>query len=179
MQLQLFIFVEQSKQTQKLIKMKRNLINGIVLGLAVLFASCSKNHDDPGTGTSGSTKLSAKVEGATFQARTTGALLGNDNTLGITATDANDNTISIYAPAREGSFTDKDNAGGDYIDKDGKLWMSTFNGSTSTTITITKYNASTKKVSGTFSFTAEAVGTSNATGTKTITNGTFTDISVL
>jgi hypothetical protein len=55
--------------------------------------------------------------------------------------------------------------------------MSTFDGAA--TITITKYNSSTKKVSGTFSFTAGPVGTSNAQGTKTITNGTFTDVSVL
>jgi hypothetical protein len=50
-------------------------------------------------------------------------------------------------------------------------------GDGSATVTITKYDISTKEMSGSFSFTAPASGGSNATGTKTITNGSFTDVS--
>jgi hypothetical protein len=43
-------------------------------------------------------------------------------------------------------------------------------------VIITKFDTSAKKLSGTFTFTAMAVPTTPATGTKTITNGTFTDV---
>ena len=50
----------------------------------------------------------------------------------------------------------------------------------SMSITISKYDQVNKKLSGTFSFTAKPsilIQGNTATGTKTITNGTFTDIS--
>ncbi|HWJ29914.1 MAG TPA: DUF6252 family protein [Flavisolibacter sp.] len=159
--------------------MKLKSVYAMALGMAVLFTSCKKDPNEPESGTDGgSQKVTAKVDGIDFKSRTSGAVIGNDNNIGITASDASDNTIMLYAPAREGSFNSTDNgAAATFSDKDGKIWMSTFDGTA--TIKITKYNSSTKKVSGTFSFTAGPIGTSNAEGTKTITNGTFTDVSVL
>ena len=46
------------------------------------------------------------------------------------------------------------------------------------TITITKFDMTAKKVSGTFSFTGSPIPGSTASGTKTITTGTFTNLNI-
>lgn len=57
------------------------------------------------------------------------------------------------------------------------LWTS-FGPGSACTVTITSYDATNQKISGTFSFTAVAAPGSTATGTKTVTNGTFTNLNV-
>lgn len=49
---------------------------------------------------------------------------------------------------------------------------------TAPVVNITSYDPVTKKASGTFSFTAAAINLAGTTGTKSITQGTFTDIPV-
>ena len=46
------------------------------------------------------------------------------------------------------------------------------------TVNITNFDTTNKKVSGTYSFTAHPDPTSSASGTKTITNGTFTNLNI-
>jgi len=54
----------------------------------------------------------------------------------------------------------------------GKLWRGAANGTTQ--IVLSKLDKTNHKVSGTFQFTAAPV--TNASGTKTITSGRFTDV---
>jgi hypothetical protein len=97
----------------------------------------------------------------------------------LSATDAQDNSISLTGPTSTGTFTGatNDETSRFYISKDGALWMSSM-GDGTVTLTINKCDLGSKKMSGTFSFTAPAAG-SDATGTKTVTNGSFTDVPFL
>ncbi len=56
-------------------------------------------------------------------------------------------------------------------------WAS-FGPGSNCTVTLTKFDQATKKVSGTFSFRANADPTSGASGIKTVTGGTFTDLNI-
>lgn len=153
---------------------------GIALSAMIFITSCKKDSGSgsgvtPGTGAN---KVSAKVDGATFKATSTAALVGGTPlSFDITATDDNDRTIIVTAPAQEGTFSSTTNGqtAGTWIDQNGGLFMSTF-GTSTATVTVTKFDAANKKISGTFSFTADAVGTSGAEGSKTVTEGTFTDV---
>ncbi len=160
--------------------MKFKNVLGIALSAMMFITSCKKDSGPgevvtPGTGAK---KVSAKVDGAAFKATSTAALVGGTPvSFTITATDGNERTIIIAAPAKQGTFSSTTNSetAGTWIDQNGGLFMSTF-GSSTATVTVTKFDAAAKKISGTFSFTADAVGTSGAEGSKTVTEGTFTDV---
>jgi len=57
------------------------------------------------------------------------------------------------------------------------MWVSVGPG-TSCTVNITNLDMAAKKISGTYSFTAAPAPNSTATGTKTITNGRFTNLNI-
>jgi hypothetical protein len=59
---------------------------------------------------------------------------------------------------------------------DFQTWITDTN--TPASVTITSFDPVAKKVSGTYSFTADATGLAGATGTKTISQGSFTDVPV-
>lgn len=158
--------------------MRSRILSSALLGLIVIFSACKKDKDstDPIVNPT-SAALTAKVDGVNFQSKDAGAVSSIDShSFFLSATDAQDNSISLTGPAAVGTYTGatNDETSGIYINKDGALWMSSM-GDGTVTITITKYDVSSKKMSGTFSFTAPAAG-SNATGTKTVTNGSFTDV---
>jgi hypothetical protein len=160
--------------------MRSKIISGALLALVLVFSACKKDNSstDPVIRpTNGN--VTAKIDGVTFQSTNAGALASNDShSFLLSATDAQDNSISLTGPTALGTYTDvtNDETSGFYISKDGALWMSSMGGTV--TLTITKYDVNSKKMSGTFTFTAPAAG-SDATGTKTVTNGSFTDVPFL
>lgn len=161
--------------------MRSRILSGAFLALIVVFSACKKdkNSIDPVvTPPSTNAALVAKVDGVNFQSKDAGALASNDShTFLLSATDAQDNSISLTGPTALGTYTEaNDETSGFYITKNGALWMSSMGGTV--TLTITKYDVNSKKMSGTFTFTAPAAG-SDATGTKTVTNGSFTDVPFL
>jgi len=161
--------------------MRLKIISAALLALVVVFSACKKDKDstDPIVNPT-SAALTAKVDGANFQSKDAGAVSGVDShSFVLSATDAQENSITLTGPTAVGNYTGatNDETSGIYINKDGALWMSSM-GDGTVTLTITKYDVSSKRMSGTFSFTAPAAG-SGATGTKTITNGSFTDVPFL
>ena len=160
--------------------MRGKLFSAALFSLLIGFSACKKDDkpQDPGTVIQNN-QLSVKVDGAAFKTKQVTAVADMDtHTFLITASDDQDNSVNITGPAEVGTFssTTNDDAGGFFINKDGGLWLSSIGDGTAT-ITITKFDASSKKMSGTFSFTAPASG-DPATGTKSVTNGSFTDVSV-
>jgi hypothetical protein len=161
--------------------MRSKIISGAFLALILVFSACKKdkNSIDPVVKPPTNAALAAKVDGVNFQSTDAGAVASNDShSFLLSATDAQDNSISLTGPTALGTYTDvtNDETSGFYISKDGALWMSSMGGTV--TLTITKYDVNSKKMSGTFTFTAPAAG-SDATGTKTVTNGSFTDVPFL
>jgi hypothetical protein len=123
--------------------------------------------------------MMAKVDGVSFQSKEIGTLSGTaSGSFIMSAKDDHDNSVTITAPAAVGTFNSSTNNDTSrfYTSSDGGLWFSSMGNGTAP-VTITKYDVSTKKMPGNFSFTALASGWTNATGTKTITNGSFTDVS--
>ena len=158
--------------------MKATLFTAAI-ATTLLASSCKKPSEIINT-PSGNNKTTASVEGKAFTAASITAIANeNNSTFLLTATDKDNNSIMISGPAQTGSFTDANGNAtqGSYIDSNGALWMSSFGGNV--TITVTKFDRTTRKMSGTFSFTGGAVETSQATGTRSVTGGTFTDVSFI
>lgn len=158
--------------------MKLKLISCALMALVVTFTACKKDDAIENPTTSQNNQLTAKVDGVSFQSKEVAAISHDGNVL-VTAEDAQGNTVTISGPAEVGTFSSAsgDATSGFYTGNNGNVWLSTFGGGAAT-ITISKYDASAKKISGSFSFTALPSG-GDATGTKTITNGSFTDVSFL
>jgi hypothetical protein len=168
--------------------MKQKLFSYIALSLIVLSTACKKGNDDPKPNNPlpgkdnpievKNGKFSAKVNDAAFNVLAVGCIADNEDYNGfvLVATDKTDNSITLTAPNRTGTYTGEstEDAGAIYLEKDGKMWMTDMEGS-SFTINITKYSTSTKKMSGTYSFTATAFESTGATGTKVVT-GSFEDV---
>lgn len=121
-------------------------------------------------------QLTAKIDGVVFRSTLVTASQNVDSHIfGLTSKDDKGNVISITTNGTVGvhdSATDPD-TGGIYVGLDGLAYISS-NTNGSATITLTKYDLVTKKMSGSFSFTAPA---SNGASSKTITEGSFTDVS--
>jgi hypothetical protein len=163
-----------------MIQMKLRILTYALTAVVLITTACKKNNGDTPGSTSGS-QLAAKVDGVDFKSSDVVAIVNNaEGSFLFTAKDSHENSISISGPNRTGTFTaQNDNiTGGIYTNSAGAIWMSTMDAGDAS-ITITKYDASAKKMSGTFTFTAPAIGTSGATGTKTVTNGSFTDVKLL
>lgn len=158
--------------------MKVRFISCALTALVVVFTACKKDDAVQNPTTQQNNQVTAKVDGASFQSKEVAAVSHAGNVL-VTADDTQGNTVTISAPAEVGTFSSAsgDATSGFYTSSNGSVWLSTF-GDGAATVTITKYDASAKKVSGSFSFTALASGGA-ASGTKTITNGSFTDVSFL
>ena len=158
--------------------MKLKLISCALTDLVVTFTSCKKDDSIENPTTQQNNQVTAKVDGASFQSKEVAAVSHAGNLL-ITAADIQGNTVTVSAPAEVGTFSTAsgDATSGFYTSSNGSVWLSTF-GDGAATVTISKYDVSAKKISGSFSFTALASG-GTATGTKTITNGNFADVSFL
>lgn len=114
--------------------------------------------------------LSATVDGSSWSAANVAAVRSS-GFVGIGAGASDLSTISFAFPDHTGTFTvaGQDGTNASYI-TGGKTWTATFGTGGSGTITVTALDAS--HVAGTFSFTAPGLS-GGATGTKTVTNGTF------
>lgn len=159
--------------------MKAKLFTAI-LASVVLFSSCKKDPVVPDGQDTADKKTAAMINGTSFSSVSTVAVANvSDNAFVLTAKDKDDNSIMITGPTETGTFNNANGNGvsGSFIDSQGAVWMSSFGGNV--TLTITKFDKTAKKISGNFSFTATAVETSSATGTKTVTGGTFTDVSYI
>ncbi|HSI89627.1 MAG TPA: hypothetical protein VK927_00860, partial [Adhaeribacter sp.] len=92
--------------------------------------------------------------------------------------------LSIENFSGTGTFTGFPNAVGGYSLNMGSPSPQTWDSSTgSCTITISSFNPTDSLITGTFSFVARPSSTfivpgNTATGTKTITNGTFTNVKI-
>jgi len=138
-------------------------------------ASCEKDDEDmPG-------QLSAKVDNVAWQAD--GSILAvidnrnGDNLLIIFAKDNKNEEIIITAKdvTGTGTYTDATDPSrnhGQYTINPNKYWYSLFLNSFS--VTITKFDQTAKKISGTFRFQAEAAHDNSI---KSITDGVFTNVS--
>ncbi|HEY1025379.1 MAG TPA: DUF6252 family protein [Sphingobacteriaceae bacterium] len=159
--------------------MKTKLRHIAIIGLITTFAACSKDKNtetEPKITTGG---FSAKVENVNFETLTVAALadVTDGHSITLNATGKNEKGILLSIPTQTGTFSSEedDEVSAIYSENVDKLWMSDLeNGKT--TVTMTKFDQGSKKMSGTFSVTAPAYGPSGATGTKTIT-GSFTDVS--
>lgn len=159
--------------------MRSKFVCTALMASVVIFSSCKKDKPED-TVALQSTVLSAKVDGVSFQSKDALASQSKDSqifTLG--AKDDKGNNIVLTANGTVGVHDDASDpdAGGIYSDANGAVYMTSGNGG-SIHINITKYDLSTKKMSGTFSFVGTAIG-GNATGTRTITEGTFTDVTIV
>lgn len=160
--------------------MRAKIVSGAALLLMIVFSSCKKEKTtDPLT--TQNTSVTAKVDGVRFQSNDALATQAVDSHIFmLIATDDKGNSIAISGNNMAGTHSSATDAGTDgiYTSNDGGVYL-TANTGGSASYTITKYDLATKKMSGTFSFTAPATGGSNATGTKTITEGSFTDVRII
>ena len=139
--------------------------------LTFLFFGCDSKKDSPAPATG----MTSKVDGKDWKAAVPVAKLdsGNLTLMGATfsgeAIGLHTSQLSITQPGTYPAFA----VYSEVIpgNSDGPTW-----GTHATTVTITKLDLPGNKISGTFSFIAEAEPSSGATGTRTITNGVFTDI---
>src|SRR5688572_8173889 len=130
--------------------------------------------------------MSAKVNGVSWNSIIHGATMDmGDLTITGTVPNLTGSTelivLNIMNVTGPGTFTGPSNAVGVFtstaLGGSPSTWVS--GGPTGNcTVTITNFDTANKKVSGTFSFTGFADPTSSATGTKTITNGTFTNLNI-
>lgn len=167
--------------------MKFNTLLAGLFSAALLFSGCSKDDDKPtpdpavqqpgNTNPQNSSGMSSKVNNVDWTAlapmasfQSSNLILAGSNILGqaisVSTTSGTVTQAGTYA------------ATGTYIEivqgsTSGPMWMAPVGGS----ITITKLDLAAKKVSGTFTFSAQAVPGTGATGTKTITSGVFNELS--
>lgn len=148
--------------------MKRLLIYVIVV-LTVISGSCKKDSNDDGTP---ATKMGCKIDGTAWSS-TIRYSYHYDSKFSITATTLDGKGIELVI------FGDTP---GTYKLGLGQIQFSGAYGTIATndvyaaisgTVVLTKVDITNKTISGTFEFSA----TKNLTETKTITNGTFNDLS--
>lgn len=160
--------------------MRAKIVSIVATALVVIFSSCKKEtttNPDPAKNTS----VTAKVDGVRFQSNDALATQPVDSHIfTLIANDDKGNSIAISGNNTAGTHSSANDGDTDgiYTTSDGGVYL-TANTGGSATFTITKYDLTTKKMSGTFSFTAPATGGSNATGTKTVTEGSFTDVRII
>lgn len=167
--------------------MKVKLLVAALMAMSVSVSSCSKDDDEKkpsakNQNTLGAdTKFRATINGASWTSESSGAAYGEvDEVTIISVFSQNANGgMYIVVPDAEGTFTTSsfEQLNGSVIEgqlSNAKGWHSNPEGTA--TVTITKLDRTNKKISGTFSFTAKPLG--NATGDKTVTNGTFTDVTI-
>ncbi|MBH8560567.1 DUF6252 family protein [Hymenobacter negativus] len=145
-----------------------------VMALATL-AACSKKDDATPTPTpAATTGVTYTVDGATVTATTAGAtVLGNQVVVsGVSGTGTANKGVLLTLPKSTGTYTlsATSNEEASYLASGNS---SDIYDSTSGTIVVTTYSASTtsgaSNIAGTFTFT----GKNSAGATKTVTNGTF------
>jgi len=142
-------------------------------------AACKKDDEDTAVSDAPG-QMSAKVDNVAWKAdQLLLAVIDNqngDNLLMIFGKNKTNEEIIIKAKdvIKTGTYTnatDRDNNHGQYSINLTQNWYSLFSGNFS--ITITKFDQTAKKISGTFHFEAEAAHDNSV---KNITEGTFTDV---
>ncbi|MBC7447975.1 MAG: hypothetical protein H7330_07930 [Hymenobacteraceae bacterium] len=132
-----------------------------------------------GGGASGGT-LTYKVGGTAVTATTVAGSYGSNILLLLGNTGTTPSTtqvlgISVPSITGPGTFSISSGAANGTYTRGSAGW-STGGGGTGSVV-VTTFNTTTRKASGTFSFTAPALSGSSATGSKAITNGIFTNVS--
>jgi hypothetical protein len=144
-----------------------------LLIFSFFFFGCDPQKNTPAPGPT--TGMTAKVDGSDWKAAVPVAKLDSGDVtlmgatlsgqaIGLHTSKANITqpgtyaAIAVYSEVIPGEI-------------DGPTWANR-----ATTLTITKLDLTENKISGTFGFSSVAEPTSGATGTRTITNGVFTDI---
>jgi hypothetical protein len=147
---------------------------GLAAGLA-LAAACGG--DSTGPGNTGDAAVRARVDGANWASLAASAVRAN-GFVGIGANAANGSTMGLGFPDATGTYTMTTTVGlnASYgILATGELWMAVGLGAQnavgSGTVVVTELTA--ERVRGTFNFVAPASQGSGATGTRTVTEGTF------
>lgn len=153
--------------------MKLKLLYLFTIILTVAFTACKK--DEPVVKPQPPNSMTAKVNGVDWVAALPASAY-NLGEISLMGASMDGQGIGMYAEdtkiTQPGTYTVR--AVYSVVPQDsmfGPTW-----GSPTGIMTITKLDTVAKKVSGTFSFTAEAEPTSGASGTRTITNGFFNDI---
>lgn len=158
----------------------------VICMLALSFlGSCGKDDDDATTPsnndpiTNPTTTFKAVISGSNWQAT-------NHNTAvsgGILGIHGDDNagrkiTITTDVITKTGTYTSGSLAYElTHSDGSASRWTGFLNDSTINVLTITSYDAATKKISGTFKFSgARVFGAPTEPDTVKVTNGVFTDI---
>ena len=148
------------------------------IGSICLFTGCGKDDDSGSQPLSPQPALTAQVNGSNWVSATTNYALSNTE-VQFSGKNANGDIIELFMSQVNGPVTYSSTHPGTYIlaryqTQAGAEWKSNMPGGEAT-ISVTDFDQNTKLGSGTFSFTAPAAN-SAATGEKTVTNGTFTEI---
>ena len=165
--------------------MKITFYLALLLATGLAFTSCrEKKKEEPAPViTVPPNTMGAKIDNADWSC--SNPVISNQNNYFILAgNNGNGHSITVSAQNVNGPGTFISNSGsnlvnGAYAEGTGaamKAWSSQMGGTAN--LVITKYDANARIVSGTFSFTAPAIPQNGATGTRTVTNGAFTDVPI-
>jgi hypothetical protein len=149
--------------------MGKRMRAAIVAFGAAAWLGCGGDNTGPNNGGNNGS-LSATVDGSNWSGVTVAATRTN-GFVGVGAGKSDGSTIAFAFPDHTGTFqaAGQDGTNANYT-SGGKTWSAVFGTGGSGTITVTTLSAT--RVAGTFSFTLVALS-GGATGTKTVTNGTF------
>lgn len=147
----------------------RMRIGVLAVGAAMALGCGGDGNTGPNNGANNGS-MSATVDGSGWSASNVAATR-TAGFVGVGAGASDASTISFAFPDHTGTFTvgGQDGTNASYI-SGGKSWSAVFGSGGSGTITVTTLSAT--RVAGTFSFVAPA-SAGGATGSKTITNGSF------
>ena len=160
--------------------MKSTFVFSALTAAVVLFSSCKKDKT-PEPEIIKNAQVTAKIDGVQFQSFEAIASQDRDTHLFVlAATDDKGNHVAISANDFLGTHNSAsdDDVEGIYTTSTGAAYASALDGG-SATVTITKFDLGSKKMSGTFSYTAPSAGGSDANGIKTVTEGKFTDVTIV
>ena len=143
--------------------------------VASLFTACKKDHpDSPQPPAGGPDTASYVVDGATITPRTVEGSYSNQS-FGVITDDSiaqRSLIIGLVPITATGTFT---NATITYTASDGG-WSCSLGVVGSSRVQVTHFDTATRKASGTFTATLEAFPGTAASGLKTISSGTFTNV---
>jgi hypothetical protein len=148
-----------------------------LIALAMLVAACGGDATGPAVLTGGT--MSATVDGAAWTANTSVGAARNGQFIGLAGVSGmggSQTTISMGFPDALGTFTATTAVGINAnfsVAGTGALWQALGIGAIVGSITVTVTELTAERVRGTFSFTAPPVASTVATGTKTVTSGSF------
>ncbi|MEZ4703258.1 MAG: DUF6252 family protein [Rhodothermales bacterium] len=146
----------------------------LVMTLLVFVAACDSNDDEEQQQLANGF-MNARIEGQSWNANVTVFAIAQGGVFGVSGADASGKTIGLGGLAQLGPQTigPTSPANATYSETAGATVVQWSAGiaAGSGTITVTELDGT--HIAGTFSYVAEASATTGATGTKTITEGSF------